>query len=224
MNSWVFAIVTSLVATAIWELLGRYFKKIKTPLGILLSIIRKDYYIKYNSFEDFKVKKYIRLGVKNSTSIKYFSIRGFPLTHEEFELRKAILDPNCFNPQRNKEFKVLISDPDGEEAKERALEFVNIRSTAESVETYLEQIKQSFNALIDLKNTISKLEIKIHNNPALYRIIIFDEFCLIGFYTDEINGLISPAIVFKKNNIFYSIFNRYFKQTWERSIERKKKY
>jgi hypothetical protein len=225
-NPWAISILSGLIVALIAELMLRllrlFFKKIKTPLELLVSFIRrKECYRRYDNFD--KARKYIRRGVKNSKWIKYYSIRGFPLTHEESELSKALMDKKCFNPSSCEEFKVILNDPDGDEAEKRAKEFKEIRKVGE--DRYLDQIRHSFNDLLDLQQKkIPCLNIRLHDNPALFRIVIFDKFCLIGFYTDEKTGLNTPAIVFKKKNIFYGIFERHFDQTWERSKERKEKF
>lgn len=215
----VIGVLTGLISMVIWQVLGRLFK-IVTPLSLLhilfVIITGEECCTKYKSFN--VAKKYIWKGVKTSETIKYFSIRGFPLTQETYELRQAII--SCYRPHTV--IKALINDPDGEAAKERAQEYNDLG--IENERTYLEQIKNSFNTLIDTQHIMPKLKIKLHNNPALFRIVIFDDFCMVGFYTNKLTGLTSPVFVYKKKHLCYSVFDRYFEQAWKKGIERKEKY
>ncbi|MCP5106638.1 MAG: hypothetical protein GY950_24855 [bacterium] len=212
-------VISGLIAALIWQAMGGIFKII-TPLALVhtlvVIIIGEECCKSYKSFND--AKKYIWKGVKTSDTIKYFSIRGFPLTQETYELRKAIIA--CYKPHMV--IKAVINDPDGEAAEERAREYSNLG--IENERTYLEQIKNSFNSLIDTQQIMPRLKIKLHNNPALFRIVIFDDFCLVGFYTNKLIGLTSPVFVYKKKHTCYSVFDRYFEQAWQKGIERKEKY
>ena len=211
------SLIISTLGSLIAKPLGKFLEKIKAPVDMPLFFMDKGWCRKYNRFKD--AQKYIQLGVKTSKCIKYFSIRGFPVS-QITELREAIED--CYDPHVTTEFKILINDPERDEAEKRAREYNKIVGTPMS--SYLKEIKDSFDNIIDLKQKIPRLEIRLHNNPALFRIVVFDEFCIIGFYTDQIIGRKSPVMIFKKKSIFYTVFNRYFDQTWEISKEKNEKY
>lgn len=213
MDALLIGIIGSLIAALIWQLVGTYSQAIKTPIEFLLIFLRIKHLKIYSSFN--AAKKIIEKGVKSSEKIKFFAIRGFPISQETYALRKAILD--SFNPHKNNEFKVMLINPDSRFAEIRAEEFSQVG--IENEETYLQQIKSSINVVVDMKSKYQNLQLKLHNSPAMFRILIFDDYCLIGFYTKKIIGATSPVLYIKKTSFLYQAFERYFDIMWDEGIE-----
>ena len=209
----IIGIIASLVGAIIWQISGLIFPKIKTPANFLLSLFG---YKKQRVFSDFNAaQKYINKGIQKSKSIKYMSIRGFPLTQETYALRKALIAH--FSPLKIESFSIMVSNPEGFFAKHRAKEYSKMDDI--TPERYLEQIEQSIKEILDLKKNLPKIVLKLHDTPAIYRICIFDDYCLVGFYTQKHKGSNSPVYLFYREDLFYEIYERYFDNIWDASEE-----
>lgn len=218
MSDLTIGIIATLAGSIIWQIIGLIFPKIKTPVELLLSLFR---YKKQKIFSNFNdAQKYINKGIQNSKSIKYMSIRGFPLIQETYALKKALKD--YYSPLKVESFEIMISDPEGYFARLRAKEYSEMGDNI-TPDRYLEQIKESIKDILELKKNIPKIIFKLHNTPAIYRICIFDNYCLVGFYTKKYKGSNSPVYLFDKKDLFYEVFERYFNTIWNASAEYSKK-
>ena len=189
------------------------FKQNKNSNRIFIAILKIKHLKIYSSLDD--ARRIIKRAVKKSKKIKFISIRGFPVTQETYSLHQAITDG--YNPSVNEEFKVMLIDPESDNARHRAEEYSHIG--VEETETYLKQIRNSINVVKNMKNIYRTLELKTHDSPALYRILIFDDFCLIGYYTKEIKGATSPIVYIEESSFLYKSYERYFDLQWENGTE-----
>lgn len=212
MNNFLIGILSSLAAALIWQGLGYYYVSFSTPLDFLATFAGGGVVRKFKSFN--QAKRFIETGIKTSREIKFLAVRGFAVTQETYALREAIKN---YYTSKNKMI-VLLMDPNGDEASKRAHEYGKLHVETE-VETYLRQIVESANAILDMKKTTPNLKLYLHNTPAIYRLVIFEKFCLASFYTKKLTGYSSPVLMVRKNSLLYNVFERYFELTLAKSRE-----
>lgn len=202
--------VASLFATAIWQIFGSLSRHIRTPIEYIAGHfgggVRRQ-------FADFNAAvSYVERGLKSSKEVKFLAIRGFLITHEENAVSQAF--GRYFNGKKDTSVKLVLADPKGKNAKSRSEEFEEIRK--ESADHYLSQIENSIEAVGSLRqNLIPDLSLRLHDTPAIYRLMIFDEYCLVSFYSKEYTGLTSPVLLIGCGTPLYKSFDRYFDATWE---------
>lgn len=208
------AIVATIVAMGIWEICGRIFPKIKTPVGLLLSFFYFRKIVTFSNFNDDKIKKYIDRGIEKSKKLKYMSIRGFPLVQEAYELHKAL--KKYYNVDATYQF--MISDPNGQNAKNRADEYAKLETSSNS-SLYLDEIRASITQILEQKKIMPKIVLKLHDTIPIFRICICDKYCFLSFYTSKYMGKSSPVFLFDNKTIEYDVFEYYFDYTWKNSHE-----
>ena len=198
----------SLLAMLLWQLAAHFSGAFKGPLDFLASFAGGGVIRKYRSFN--QARKHIVQGVKESPFIKFMAIRGFPGTQETYSFNEALEDH--YNSNKIKPIQVLIADPEGDDARQRAEEYEELGHV--SPETYISQIRISILSFADMKKRMTKLECRVHNSPAAFRILLFERYCLVGFYTSEWSGRTSPVLLIKSGSPLYKAFDRYFDQIW----------
>src|SRR5262249_32121126 len=109
-------VVASAIAAAMWQIVGRLSGLFRTPSDLLATfagggVIRK--FANHNA-----ARRWLKVEVQRSREIKFLAVRGFPMTHETYALNE-ILTQN-YNPGRHQAVRVLVIDPNGQEAANRA--------------------------------------------------------------------------------------------------------
>lgn len=202
--------LASLIAAIIWFFVGKLSKHIRTPFELLSGYFGVGVLRRFSSFND--AAKYIEKGLKNSKEVKFLAIRGFLITHEENAVCKAF--HRYFDGKTDTNLKILLADPKGHYAVERAQEFETLRK--ESSEYYLSQIGTSIDAIKSMKSKlVPDLELRLHDTPAIFRILMFHDYCLVSYYSKEYTGLNSPVLLIHKSSPLYKSYDRYFDACWD---------
>lgn len=206
--------VGSILATIIWQVLGKLSSRIRTPLEYLTGYFGGGVMRTFKDFND--AAQYVDKGLRKSKEVKFLAIRGFLITHEENAVGQVFA--RYFTNKSDTKLKVMLANPDGPYAAERAAEFEAIRK--ESASYYLAQIRTSVDAINSMKTNLTPhLEMRLHDTPAIFRIMVFDEYCLISFYSKEFTGLNSPVLLVSNQSALYKSYDRYFDACWEASQE-----
>lgn len=214
-NSFLFGVITSLAATILWQLLGYFTAFIPTPLDLVASIAGGGVVRQYTNFQ--QCEKDLKKAIGSTKSIRFMAIRGFAMTQETYALFKILEDD--YQKTKTLEIKVLLADPEAEEALLRAKEFCE--TSIENTDTYLLQIKNSINMITDMSALYPKTSLRLHSEPAIFRVLLTDDWCFVGFYTKKLKGHTSPVLKISRKGIFFDAFDRYFDKTWLRSAEGK---
>jgi hypothetical protein len=206
-------VIASALFALLWQAFGYMSGYVRTPFDLVATLAGGGVVRKFPSMN--AARRWLRPVVSNTRTLKFLAVRGFPMTQETYALHEILVE--CYNPRKHSHIQILLIDPEQPEARKRAEEYMKL--AFESVDTYLYQIRDSINTLLDMKRSFPTLELRLYNSPVLARVLICDKACFIGFYTDKLIGATSPVLMVNSPGLLYAYFDRYFDTLWANSKE-----
>jgi len=150
--------------------------------------------------------------IRNSNSIRVFCMRAFSFIHPEREFSFALDD-------QTKKIQLLIADPKTENNYNPEIEFRGNEYKDVTPKSYRRDIVSSLDRLRSIKLRNKEISIRIHDEPAVFRLYIFDNRIYFSFFSPYLSGSQLPIHSAKSKSYIYEGFLRYFERIWVRSKE-----
>jgi len=110
--------------------------------------------------------------------------------------------------------EVLLLNPNSVHTKNRYEEIVSFaEDKAWSLEHFKSDIKNSAYKLKDIPN----VDVKLHNEPSIFRIVITDDNLYLSGFPSSNYGRDKPVYKIPKDSFLFDIFLKYFNSIWDRS-------
>jgi hypothetical protein len=218
MESLLIGVISSLAATAMWAFLAsRFIGKIRFTLGRLLNTG-----ISYVYANQAEARHDIEASAKQSRLTRILVVRGNSFHHDQGSLRSLVYDVREWQ-----QLQFLMSDPEPNDdtnfVKIRAQETTEI--DGQNAELLMEDVmlgvRRMATLVSDDKATLvsdnKRIQVKLHNFPAVYRIIIFDHELFLSFYSNAKRGGDNRVYRCPASTDLYYSFLRYFETIWDNS-------
>ena len=153
----------------------------------------------------------IRESFKHSPIVKVLTLRGKSFLSDMGKLRFIVDELGSWQ-----QLKFMMSDPDPDGSPNyirlRAKELLGI--DGQEVDDFLEEVKQDKKVLSHKAKTLP-IEPRLHNSPAVFRLIIFQEEMYLLFYSTRARAVNNQVYRCPSSSELYRAYNRYFDLIYE---------
>jgi len=211
MRMFVLSILASLLAAITYSFLSTYLlsKRLKKQVALALSRLSGSG-VEFVYSNDSEASEDMLKYVRRSKTIKMFSMRAHRLLIKERPLH-FLIAPDC--PVRD--IKILLADPDSESMAARAQEYVCSQPNY-TVDGYKRDIRWSVESVAGHATTKPWIKLRLHQEPACFRILIVDDFLFLSFFLEDTSGEESEVFRVSRLSSLYRAVNRYFDWIWEK--------
>jgi hypothetical protein len=197
----------------LWQLAGWLTGRIRTPIDLIASLTNSGVVQTYRNFQN--AARDIERHMASTSEVRFLSLRGFPVTQETYALHESLR--NNLAKLNTCPIKIMILDPDGLEARERAE--IYSRMAPEGPENYIKQIRESVNMIKDIGRDFRNFSFRVYDQAGAFRILILDNAAFVGFYSQNIRGATSIVLRLKRGSTLYGVFCYYYERVWAHGTE-----
>lgn len=147
--------------------------------------------------------------VAGTEFLYYMGIKGDQIYEDDYHGAARFISEN-----KEIEAKFLLADPTGTYLEKRLRSLLEYK-TELRLETHWRNLYERGISLYEECKKEPNWSVRYHNEPVLFKLYIFSQCLLLGYYIPEEHSKNSPLYEYKAGSRIYQAFKIYFEEKWE---------
>lgn len=208
--AFILSIIASIIATVIMIAYPKYSPSFIRR--IFFKVLLKQFKggIAYIYDNEDEAAEDILKHANNSLTVKVLGIRGFRLSSPDRKLNGLLSDKMNYE-----KIQITLSDPASPYAKSRSNDFVK-KDFLHVEQTYEADIAHVLNTIHMCKQKNNRIELKVHEQPESFRLIITEDFLYLSFFPRGKSASLSRCYKIQNRSELYNAFVVHFNWVYDK--------